>query len=305
LNTLIICSGGHTFPMGNDYTELEQTDYAFLERFLDTTKANLFFAKGVILVEGWAEEQILPALARKMKNLQIINNNLTEAGVSIVNVGNTAFLRYARIFKRKVKPEMDIPVSIITDLDDKPEEFIESPEFKMKLSSVIEKGREKKKGKFDESRAIKAAYTKYRIAPEFDSQQEIKRKEQKYDGQTLKTFVSPHWTLEYCLGLSEKLCSLLFQAVKNASEEMRSDGQSRKIVHETWEEFSKSKAQEQIAYTLYSKFIGSDNAISKSIIAQHFAELLDSETSLTANDLINDKAIGYLIGAIRHASKQD
>ena len=39
----------------------------FLERFLDVTKANLFFAKGVIMVEGWAEEILIPALAKKLK----------------------------------------------------------------------------------------------------------------------------------------------------------------------------------------------------------------------------------------------
>lgn len=65
LENLIICSKGKVFPMGHSYTKLEESDYKFLERFLDVTKANLFFAKGVILVEGWAEELILPALAKK------------------------------------------------------------------------------------------------------------------------------------------------------------------------------------------------------------------------------------------------
>ncbi len=64
-------------------------------------KANLFFAKGVILVEGWSEEIILPSLAKQLKRQGIIKQNLTEAGVSIVNVGSLAFLRYSKIFLRE------------------------------------------------------------------------------------------------------------------------------------------------------------------------------------------------------------
>jgi putative ATP-dependent endonuclease of OLD family len=42
LKNVIICHGKDAFPMGPKYTRLEQNDYAFLERFLDVTKANLF-----------------------------------------------------------------------------------------------------------------------------------------------------------------------------------------------------------------------------------------------------------------------
>ena len=110
---------GYTNPEADDkskvpYTKLAPGDYIFLDRFLDVTKANLFFAKGVILVEGWAEEFFLPALAKH------IGINLTEKGISIVNVGGTAFLRYAKIFQRHSPPYLDIPVAVITDVDVKP-----------------------------------------------------------------------------------------------------------------------------------------------------------------------------------------
>jgi len=116
LKNLIVCQGAHVFPMG-DHTELEQPDYTFLERFLDATKANLFFAKGVILVEGPSEELILPALAKKA------GHDLTMAGVSIVNVGSKAFLRYAKVFRREDDLRMAIPVAVVTDLDIKPDEY--------------------------------------------------------------------------------------------------------------------------------------------------------------------------------------
>ena len=49
LKKLVICRDNKVFPMGPAFTELEPKNYGFLERFLDATKANLFFAKGVCL----------------------------------------------------------------------------------------------------------------------------------------------------------------------------------------------------------------------------------------------------------------
>lgn len=111
LENLIMCHKGMAYPLGHAFTKLDKDDYKFLEIFLDTTKANLFFSKGVILVEGWAEEILVPIIAT------VIGINLTECGVSIINVGSTAYLRFAKIFQRKVAPLMEIPVSIITDVD--------------------------------------------------------------------------------------------------------------------------------------------------------------------------------------------
>ena len=117
VNSILICNSENVFPMGAGYTKLEKKDYKFLDTFLDVTKSNLFFAKGVILVEGWAEEIFLPSFAKVLKNIGIINKDLTDAGVSIINVGNLAFLRYSKIFQRKDDSEIDIPIAIITDSD--------------------------------------------------------------------------------------------------------------------------------------------------------------------------------------------
>lgn len=61
-------------------TKLVARDYIYLENFLDVTKSNLFFAKGVIIVEGWAEDLLIPVLANNL------NKNLTRNEVSVVNV---------------------------------------------------------------------------------------------------------------------------------------------------------------------------------------------------------------------------
>ena len=43
LENLIICKNDKAFPMSYEYTNLSQKNYDFLYRFLDATKANLFF----------------------------------------------------------------------------------------------------------------------------------------------------------------------------------------------------------------------------------------------------------------------
>ena len=104
------------YPMGPKYTQLSENDYKFLERFLDVTKANLFFARGVIFVEGDAENLILPIIA------EILERPLHKYGVSIVNIGNTAFKRYTKVYLRseywlKEFNPLSIPVSLVTDVD--------------------------------------------------------------------------------------------------------------------------------------------------------------------------------------------
>ena len=242
LKNLIICNNGDVFPMGYfpiQYTNLEKSDYNFLERFLDVTKANLFFAKGVILVEGWAEELILPALA------EIIDRDLTKNGVSIVNVASTAFLRYAKIFQRKDNKEMDIPVSVIIDLDVKPDEEI----------VVVN----------DQTGETKLTAEKA-------------KKEKKFNGQKVETFVSPHWTLEYCLICSEQLKELFFESVKQIHPGINSTDAKKEI---------KSKLEK--------------GSLKKAEIAQIFAEKLKA-TDISKLDLDSDKNIKYLLDAIKHAS---
>jgi len=274
LKNLVICSGNEVFPMLNDdeHTMLERNDYRFLQRFLDATKANLFFAKGVILVEGWSEELFLPVLAKK------IGINLTQKGVSIVNVGGLTFLRYAKIFQRKDKKKLDIPVAVITDLDVKPEEE-EHP---------------------------KDNKTKKEIARE--------NKAKKYDGQSVKTFISPHWTFEYCIALSENLRKIFYKAVLLAfkeKKEYKTEEINRKIDkanNEIDKQFDFwSKDSDYIAQNIYEQILGEEKIlelakvkIPKPIIAQHFADLLSKDKSNIKEELKKDKNIEYLLNAIKY-----
>lgn len=115
VNSILMCNSDNVFPMGAGYTKLEKKDYKFLDTFLDVTKSNLFFAKGVILVEGWAEEILIPVIASKM------GLDLTQHEISVVNVGSTAYLHFARVFMRRSGPEMKVKCAIVTDLDVRPD----------------------------------------------------------------------------------------------------------------------------------------------------------------------------------------
>jgi putative ATP-dependent endonuclease of OLD family len=42
---------------------------------------------------------------------------LIEHEVSIVNVGSTAHLHYAKIFQRNDEKDLEVPVSVVADLD--------------------------------------------------------------------------------------------------------------------------------------------------------------------------------------------
>ncbi len=117
LENLIILKDKEAYPMSADYTMMDPADYNFLERFLDAIKANLFFAKGLIMVEGDAENLLIPAIA------ELMDRHLHKHGVSIVNVGSTAYKRYVNIFKRKDEKTFDIPIAVISDLDVKALEY--------------------------------------------------------------------------------------------------------------------------------------------------------------------------------------
>jgi putative ATP-dependent endonuclease of OLD family len=257
IENLILCHGKNVYPLGSAYTELKPTDYTFLERFLDVTKANLFFAQGVILVEGDAENILIPTIAK------LIDKDLTDHGVSVVNVGGTSFLRYGSIFKRQSgKGELKLPVAIITDLDVKP----------------------------DDETAKKVEATK--------------NKQAKYDGQSVKTFVSPHWTLEYCLALSANLRKLIFEAIKAAGQEMTNDGYTGKEVTDDWDTFSNGLSDTDLAKKIYELLRKEGKQISKAITAQYMASSL--EKKLKDVDLITkakeDEKIKYIVQAIEYAT---
>jgi len=89
--------------------ELEPDWVSKLERYLDAVRCNLLFAKGVILVEGDAEEILIPIVVKKVYGI-----SLDELGISLINIRSTGFKNVAKIFHDK---RIRRKCSIITDLD--------------------------------------------------------------------------------------------------------------------------------------------------------------------------------------------
>lgn len=81
-----------------------------IQRYLDAIRTNLLFAKGVILVEGDAEEILIPQMVKKAYGV-----SLDELGISLINIRSTGFKNVAQLFHDK---RIRRKCSILTDLDD-------------------------------------------------------------------------------------------------------------------------------------------------------------------------------------------
>jgi putative ATP-dependent endonuclease of the OLD family len=109
-----------------DFTEAEADD---LSRYLDVTRAELVFARGVILVEGDAERFLIPAFADELDML------LDEYGVTVCSVAGTNFKPYVKLLCA-----LGIPFAVITDYDEvnkKPRAYNRA----LKLVRIIDEAR--------------------------------------------------------------------------------------------------------------------------------------------------------------------
>jgi putative ATP-dependent endonuclease of OLD family len=86
--------------------KFDDGDRADLERYLDVSRGEMLFAKGVLLVEGDAELYLVPALARLM------GQDLDRLGIVVCSVSGTHFAAYVRLLRG-----LRIPFSVITDRD--------------------------------------------------------------------------------------------------------------------------------------------------------------------------------------------
>lgn len=261
LKNLIICVGDAAFPLGEEYTELEADDYVFLEKFLDVTKSNLFFAKGVILVEGWAEEILIPSLAKRL------GFDLTKYGVSVVNVGNLAFLRYSRIFRRKTTGEkMGVPVSVVTDID--AAEYFREPKIengaavKRNGKTVYEYG---KRGQDLINADARARTTSVNS--------DLKK------GDVLP-FMAPRWTLEFSISKSTALGGAFEEVVKSIHTGTNWEADFEAVLGKML--LTKSLDKTGIAYRLAKKL--DDDAGQQLVVSE-------------------DDTLDYLVKAIKHACR--
>jgi len=87
---------------------MDQTEEMALQRMLDITRATLYFAKGVILVEGISESLLFSVLARRLKH------ELSKLHISVIPICGVAFDTFKKLLTRDA---LGIPVAIVTDAD--------------------------------------------------------------------------------------------------------------------------------------------------------------------------------------------
>jgi putative ATP-dependent endonuclease of OLD family len=80
-----------------------------IQRYLDAVRSNLLFAKSVVLVEGDAEEILVPAMVK-----EVLGVSLDELGVSLINIRSTGFENVAVLFN---DARIQKRCAIVTDLD--------------------------------------------------------------------------------------------------------------------------------------------------------------------------------------------
>jgi putative ATP-dependent endonuclease of OLD family len=256
-NQMIVCKDGKAFPMGPAYTLLDKGDYIFLSHFLDVTKSNLFFAKGIILVEGWAEEILLPAIAKKM------GKDFTKNEVSIINVGSTAYMRYAKIFMRKNKESMGCKVAIVTDLDIRPNDT---------------------DGLFNSDK-------------EAAKRTEIKRQVDVTNYPDISWHIAEHWTLEWCLYQSAKMGILFKQAVGEVHSKTESFKKNEDNQYDE-ENFKAELINKLRKYKITPEGKEPVKPLDKVEVAYHLAQLIEN-ASINLSNMDGDSA-KYLVDAINH-----
>lgn len=119
---------------------LDPDEMLRIERYLDAVRSNLLFAKGVLLVEGDAEQILIPELFKKSFGM-----SLDEIGISIINIGSTGFKNIGRVFHQD---RINRKCAILTDLDTSIVQLVDNPlndtEFEKHCRASQQKGIERK-----------------------------------------------------------------------------------------------------------------------------------------------------------------
>jgi putative ATP-dependent endonuclease of OLD family len=251
LEKVILMHEGKAYPLASRYTRLDSLDYSFLERFLDVTKANLFFAKGVMIVEGDAENILLPTLA------DCVGRSFSEYGVSIVNVGSRGLFRYSRIFQRKDGGDLPIRIACIADRDIVP--------------NAVEYTGERKRENDHTPEEIQSQLASLKAE----------------NSPNVRTFVSPKWTLEFDLAHQGQGMDFvvhmgiqLAKEIKNRQRwvhpEWPTDEEITQIRRQSWKTLrqwrNEGLSREKIAARIYEPL--EKKQASKTVVAQFMAECL-------------------------------
>ncbi len=293
LGNLVLIDGGRAFPLCEGKTKLSASDYRFLERFLDVTKANLFFARAVLIVEGDAENILLPMIAK------LLGRDFHHHGVSVVNVGGVGLGRYARVFMREDEAKdgsINIPVACITDMDVMPDN----------APWIV--------GKLEAGQPIPVrppSKRQWRIKADFPGAELERRRSErkaKASGQKVETFVADEWTLEYDFAF-HGLGKHVYRAASLALADDRLNAgtinqaailAAADVAYQALVNAAHNPST--LASHVYALF-EADGA-SKAIGAQYLAELLEKEIADGALDAegLRAQLPPYVVAAIEHVT---
>ena len=243
--------------------DLPESSKQFINRWLDVTKSNLLFASGVILVEGIAEQMLIPLLAKEvLKNMGEGKRTLDDQGISTINLNGIYFKHFMRLYcnLKNLDNEADqdgLNISIrcagLTDLDPPKVRYIKDSEGKtvdsaaiMPFDGHIPKG---------ENHAIALVET---IA----------------ESENARLFVSKYKTLEYDLAMEGNNAAIMAGVVSSLWPEPKSGTSTvirelDRIANNDW--LKKTSEEKSYAAHTILKRIDGDN-VGKGIFAQVFAD---------------------------------
>jgi putative ATP-dependent endonuclease of OLD family len=104
------------------HSGLQPENQTYLQKFLDVTKSQLFFANGVILVEGISEALLMKVFSRKVGETY----DIEKAGIEIVNINGVAFEHFAHLFNND-EPSKNLQTRCALITDDDRKEIDENP----------------------------------------------------------------------------------------------------------------------------------------------------------------------------------
>jgi putative ATP-dependent endonuclease of OLD family len=105
-------AAGATIGVSTAHTPLDDGEVADLQRYIDVTRGEMFFARGVVLVEGDAERFLIPAFG------EALGISLDALGISVCSVAGTNFEPYVKLLGTA---SLDIPHVVLTDRDPVPD----------------------------------------------------------------------------------------------------------------------------------------------------------------------------------------
>ena len=93
------------------HAQIDEVDRDYLEKYLDVTKSQMFFAKGIVFVEGISEALLLPEMAKSLKR------PFDKYAVEMVNVDGISFKPFANLLKVTSGVNCFAKAAVITDDD--------------------------------------------------------------------------------------------------------------------------------------------------------------------------------------------